>query len=49
MEDCGGLDKIEQLQTHQQESIYDRAVQILDRYFEAEDGEVEAAAQQGMG
>jgi len=41
VEECGGLDKLEQLQQHEDQHVYERAVHILDKYFGAEDeGEV---------
>eukprot|EP00210_Caulerpa_lentillifera_P003263 g3114.t1 len=41
IEDSGGLDRIEHLQEHQNEDIYNKAVNILESYFELEevDGE----------
>ncbi|XP_003375147.1 putative alpha/beta hydrolase fold protein [Trichinella spiralis] len=37
IEDCGGLDHIETLQTHENEEIYKLAYEILDKYFTDDD------------
>lgn len=37
IEDCGGLDKIEELQKHQNKQIYKLAFDIIDKYFSTED------------
>ena len=39
VEDSEGLDKIEALQEHQNEDLYEKAVAILEAYFECEEGE----------
>jgi hypothetical protein len=41
-----GLTKIEGLQQHETESIYNKAVKILETYFGAEEEEDEAVAPQ---
>jgi len=37
IEEVGGLDKLESLQSHKNHEIYEKAVSILERYFAAED------------
>lgn len=39
IEECSGLDKIEELQNHRNEEIYKLAFDIIDRYFTEEDNE----------
>eukprot|EP01006_Ploeotia_vitrea_P039893 TRINITY_DN66383_c9_g1_i1.p1 TRINITY_DN66383_c9_g1~~TRINITY_DN66383_c9_g1_i1.p1 ORF type:complete len:583 (+),score=36.43 TRINITY_DN66383_c9_g1_i1:225-1973(+) len=39
IEECGGLQKIEDLQNHENQQIYERSVKILETYFGAEDDE----------
>lgn len=40
---CGGLDKIESLQTHDQNEIYEKAMQIIEKYFGFEGEEAQIA------
>jgi hypothetical protein len=37
VEECGGLDLLESLQTHTNEEIYEKSLKILRTYFESED------------
>lgn len=46
MDEAEGLDKIEELQNHSHEDIYDKAVLILETFFDVEDGEAENLAPQ---
>ena len=39
VESCGGVDKIEELQRHENHKIYDMAVKILETYFGVDDEE----------
>jgi len=44
VEECGGLDRLEQLQRHENEEIYEKAVKILRTYFDSEEETEETAA-----
>ena len=44
IDEAEGLDKIEELQNHSNEDIYEKAVALLETYFDVEDGEVENLA-----
>ena len=33
IEDCGGLDKVEELQNHPKDQIYSKAYHIVETYF----------------
>ena len=44
IDEADGLDKIEELQNHNNEEIYEKAVNILETFFDVEEGEVENLA-----
>ena len=37
VDECGGMEKIEQLQNHENEELYKKALGIMERYFADED------------
>jgi importin subunit alpha-2 len=39
VEECGGLDKLENLQQHQNEQVYQKALQMIEAYFNDDDDE----------
>ncbi|KAJ8752420.1 hypothetical protein K2173_004056 [Erythroxylum novogranatense] len=47
IDECDGLDKIENLQTHDNNEIYEKAVKILERYWAEEEEEEEHNVQNG--
>jgi len=49
IDDCDGLDKIENLQTHDNNEIYEKAVKILERYWAEEDEEEQNLQENGNG
>uniref|UniRef100_A0A6S9SZD4 Importin subunit alpha n=1 Tax=Chrysotila carterae TaxID=13221 RepID=A0A6S9SZD4_CHRCT len=42
VEQCGGFDKLEALQTHPNETVYNKAAQLLEVFFGADDDEEDA-------
>lgn len=44
VEECGGLDHLENLQQHENEDIYEKSVKLLKDYFDSEEEEQETVA-----
>ncbi|KAL6781622.1 IPA1 [Auxenochlorella protothecoides x Auxenochlorella symbiontica] len=44
VDEAEGVDHIEQLQNHSNEDVYEKAVNLLETYFDVEDGDVEGLA-----
>lgn len=48
VEECGGLDTIEELQMNNNQYVYELAVEVIENYFQIEEVDLSAAPQQEM-